>query len=180
MAEARGTGVRKIRSAMSANGSPAPRFEFDKERTYFTVVLPIHPAAVPQQAGAPAFDAGQNGLIMVSVGGDSIRPVVDKSLEGSGLGQATVLLDLALPDYVEPEAQRWEEVAKKIRNAVKPCIEKPGVERLHLFYHGPLAIAPLLGALVASSAKPALVYHYENGRYGLAYTIDRRFLIDKD
>ncbi len=89
-------------------------------------------------------------------------------------------MDLAEPDYVEPEPEHWESVAKRIRNAVKKSIEEPGVGRLHLFYHGPLAIAPLLGALLASSAKPTLVYHYENGRYVPAYTIDRRFLIAKD
>lgn len=180
MAEARGTGVRKIRSAMAANGSPLPRFEFDEGRTYFTVVLPIHPSALPRQLETSTVDVGQNGLILVAVEGESIRPVVEKSLERSGLGHAKILLDYAMPGYVEPESQSWEEVARKVRNAIKQCIDEPGIERLHLFYHGPVAIAPLLGALVASSAKPAFVYHYENGRYGLAYTIDRRFLIGKD
>lgn len=43
LAEARGTGIPKIRSSMEQNGSPAPRFDFDKERTYFRVTLPAHP-----------------------------------------------------------------------------------------------------------------------------------------
>ena len=43
LAETRSTGVPKIFQAMAANGSPEPRFEFDEGRTYFTVVLPIHP-----------------------------------------------------------------------------------------------------------------------------------------
>ena len=43
LAETRSTGIPKIFRAMAANGSPEPRFEFDEERTYFTVVLPIHP-----------------------------------------------------------------------------------------------------------------------------------------
>lgn len=43
LAETRGTGVAKIFAAMAANGSPPPRFEFDPEHTYFTVVLPVHP-----------------------------------------------------------------------------------------------------------------------------------------
>jgi len=43
LAETRSTGIPKIFRAMAANGSPEPRFEFDEGRTYFTVVLPIHP-----------------------------------------------------------------------------------------------------------------------------------------
>ncbi len=108
---------------------------------------------------------------MISVGAESIRPVVERSLEGSNLRQARVLVDFVEPDYVEPEPQHWEAVARKVKNAVKQCLELPGVERLHLFFHCPLAIAPLLGALAASSAKPTLVYHYEHGRYDLAYTV---------
>ena len=44
LAEGRFTGLGKIRRAMAENGSPPPRFEFDETRTYFTTVLPAHPA----------------------------------------------------------------------------------------------------------------------------------------
>jgi len=174
MAEARGTGVRKIHGAMAANGSPPPLFQFDAERTYFTLVLPIHPAAVRPATSRPM--TGQEGLVLISVGGESIRPAVEESLESSSLRQARVLVDLALPDYVE----RWDAVARQVRDAVRKGIEAPGVGRLHLFYHGPLALAPLLGALAASSSRPTVVYHFEHGRYGPAYTIDRRFLKAQD
>lgn len=43
LAEARGTGLPKIRRRMSESGSPEPRFDFDPGRTYFRVVLPAHP-----------------------------------------------------------------------------------------------------------------------------------------
>ncbi len=43
LAEARGTGVPKLFRSMEQNGSPAPRFDFDDERTYFRVTLPAHP-----------------------------------------------------------------------------------------------------------------------------------------
>jgi len=45
LTEGRGTGVPKIIRAMSRNGSPPPRFKTDEERTYFSAILPIHPAA---------------------------------------------------------------------------------------------------------------------------------------
>ena len=50
LAEGRGTGIPKIRRKMDENGSPAPHFEFDEERTYFRVVLPAHPQYIVLQA----------------------------------------------------------------------------------------------------------------------------------
>lgn len=46
LAEARSTGVPKVFQAMAENGSPEPRYEFDQDRTYFTVILPAHPEYV--------------------------------------------------------------------------------------------------------------------------------------
>jgi ATP-dependent DNA helicase RecG len=43
LAEGRGTGLPRIRRSMEENGSPAPTFDFDEERTYFRVTLPAHP-----------------------------------------------------------------------------------------------------------------------------------------
>lgn len=43
LAEARGTGIPKIRRQMRENGSPAPRFDFDADRTWFRTTLPAHP-----------------------------------------------------------------------------------------------------------------------------------------
>jgi ATP-dependent DNA helicase RecG len=43
LAEGHGTGIPKIRRRMRENGSPEARFDFDAERTYFRVTLPVHP-----------------------------------------------------------------------------------------------------------------------------------------
>ena len=43
LAEGRLSGLRKVFQAMEANGSQAPRFDFDEQRTYFHVTLPAHP-----------------------------------------------------------------------------------------------------------------------------------------
>jgi ATP-dependent DNA helicase RecG len=43
LAEARGTGIPKIRRTMRENGSPEPGFDFDEDRTYYRTTLPIHP-----------------------------------------------------------------------------------------------------------------------------------------
>jgi predicted HTH transcriptional regulator len=53
LAEARSSGLRKIRQAMERAGNPPPQFEFDEARTYFKVVLPIHPAHLPRARALP-------------------------------------------------------------------------------------------------------------------------------
>jgi ATP-dependent DNA helicase RecG len=50
LAEERGTGIPAVFGAMAENGSPAPRYEFDEQRTYFTVTLPAHPEHVALSA----------------------------------------------------------------------------------------------------------------------------------
>ena len=45
LTEGRATGIPKILRAMRENGSPAPEFETDDDRTYFMIRLPVHPDA---------------------------------------------------------------------------------------------------------------------------------------
>ena len=42
LTEGHATGLPAIRRAMQQNGSPEPLFDFDEERTWFQVTLPIH------------------------------------------------------------------------------------------------------------------------------------------
>jgi ATP-dependent DNA helicase RecG len=50
LAEARNSGIPRVKKAMAENGSPRPRYDFDEERTYFRVVLPAHPEYVALSA----------------------------------------------------------------------------------------------------------------------------------
>ncbi len=45
LTEGRSTGIPKILREMAANGSPAPEFDSDDDRTYYLVRLPVHPRA---------------------------------------------------------------------------------------------------------------------------------------
>jgi len=49
LAEARGTGVPKIKKSMRNNGSPEPIFETDDDRTYFEVTLPVHESFITKK-----------------------------------------------------------------------------------------------------------------------------------
>lgn len=51
LAEARGTGLPRIRKEMERNGSPPPVFRFDPDRTWFEVTLPIHPTFLRRENG---------------------------------------------------------------------------------------------------------------------------------
>jgi ATP-dependent DNA helicase RecG len=62
LTEGRGTGVPSIFKAMQENGSPAPRFETDDARTFFTTVLPVHPLAL-----AGADEPGDPESVLASV-----------------------------------------------------------------------------------------------------------------
>jgi predicted HTH transcriptional regulator len=54
LAEARRSGIGKIRRAMERAGNPPARFSFDEvERTYFEVTLPIHPVHLPKAPPLP-------------------------------------------------------------------------------------------------------------------------------
>lgn len=169
LAEKEGQGIPTIRSETLAVAEREP--EIVPGEADFTVRLPAANAEPELQIG----DGAEDGLILVTIGAESIRPIVEESLSGLGLQGASILVDLDIPKYVRPGA--WEKEAKKIRNKVKRWVEDPRFKRLHLFYRGPVVLAPLLGALIAP-AKPLVVYYFEGGRYERAYTLERRFLID--
>ena len=59
LAEGRSTGVPKILRAMSQNGSPAPVFESDENRTFFMVRLPAHEkvSLIAAKSGAEQVDS---------------------------------------------------------------------------------------------------------------------------
>lgn len=47
LTEGRATGIPKILKVMAADGSPAPVFESDDERTSFVIRLPVHAVSQP-------------------------------------------------------------------------------------------------------------------------------------
>ncbi len=51
LTEGRSTGIPKVLRAMHDNGSPAPDFDFDEGRTYFTAILPVHRAFAAHTGG---------------------------------------------------------------------------------------------------------------------------------
>jgi ATP-dependent DNA helicase RecG len=48
LTEGRSTGIPKVLRVMAENGSPAPEFDTDEDRTYFLIRLPVHAGAIRQ------------------------------------------------------------------------------------------------------------------------------------
>ncbi|MFI1195311.1 helix-turn-helix domain-containing protein [Micromonospora sp. NPDC020750] len=121
--------------------------------------------------GRPGSGAGQ-GVVVVSVGGKSIRESVEASLSELSLGDAEFVGQFVHEGYVGPDD--FQKLAATIRDQVRRWPEAR-VSRLNLFYKGPVALGPLLGALLGTMS--LAVYHLENGQRSQAYIIDRKFLL---
>lgn len=176
--QAEGQGIPKIFEQTIDTAERPPEYEITPHSVKVTIPAyqpePISPRPPPSPRPSTS-PTGKDALIFVSIGSTSIRSVVETSRKQLGLDNAEVFMDVALPDYVDPEQHGWESIAKKIRNEFGPIVDNPTIGQLHLFYRGPVVLAPLLGALVAN-AKPLTVYYYEKGEYRIAYTINTKFL----
>lgn len=152
------------------------RPELRSDGDSFTVVLPASRPLLSalRVADVDTATTARSGIIFISIGGGSIRPVAEHSFADLGLSPDDVLVDFAAA-YIEPHSPQWMEQAQRIRDELAGWVENPLYGKFHLFYRGPVVMAPLIGALVAP-AKPLVVYHYEDGRYFPAFTLDRRFL----
>ncbi|MFF5081464.1 helix-turn-helix domain-containing protein [Actinoplanes sp. NPDC000266] len=124
--------------------------------------------------GRPGSGAGQ-GVAVVSIGGRSIRQSVEAALPELSLEDAEFVGQFVYEGYVGPDD--FQQLAVTIRDQVRQWPDAR-VSRLNLFYKGPIALGPLLGALLGTTS--LAVYHLESGRRSLAYVIDRRFLVSSN
>lgn len=75
LTEGRSTGISKIIKVMEANGSPAPEFETDEDRSYLLVRLPIH-----EQAEVAATEVGAGAQVTPQVA-PQVTPQVQALLQ---------------------------------------------------------------------------------------------------
>lgn len=132
-------------------------------------------ASAPTVREDPPKGERTEGVILISIGGASIRGQVERSLEALNLRDVEIVLDYASMEFLDPEPSQWREQAAAIRDQVKRWVDDARYERFHLFYRGPVVSAPLLGALIAPN-RELNIYYYDNGRYSFAYTLNKRFL----
>jgi ATP-dependent DNA helicase RecG len=118
LAEARGTGLPKIRRGMEQNGSPAPSFDFDDARSYFRVTLPAHPNYRVVHALREASRLWAVGERVTAV--DHLRRAFESRPDSGAL--AGQLIDYAMASGAEDVARqvldRFEATSPKSQPAV--------------------------------------------------------------
>lgn len=172
IAQRRGQGIPVILKATRELTGKDPIFKLDAR--WFTVIIP----AVRPRRLAPTATPGLRGgdaLLLVAVAAPSIREQVLASLPELGLQGAPIVVDHTTPSYIESGGGDWQEAARQIRDLLRGVVDRPEYHHFHLFYRGPVVLAPLIGALIAS-VKPLHIYAYEEGRYVHAHTLDKKFL----
>jgi ATP-dependent DNA helicase RecG len=180
--QAEGQGVPTIHRETLEVAERPPEYLVDAMQV--TAVLPAYQPPPPSPRPSPPrsgpLTEAREGLVLISIGANSIRPSVDASRAPLALEGIDVVMDLALPGHMDTSPEGWQQVIKRLRAEFTRLLDDPSLSRLHLFYRGPIAILPLLGALIVN-AKPLRVYHHhDGGSYSLAYDLDRRFLKSTD
>lgn len=109
LAEMRNTGIPTIIREMKQNGSPAPKFDFDEERSYFRVTLPAHPRYVTLHAireAAYLWATGQKSAALA-------RLSESKNLAESGLVWAQIIDYRASDGDLSGAETEWNELIQK-------------------------------------------------------------------
>ncbi len=99
---------------MERNGSPAPRFETDQDRSYFLAILPVHPQArvearveVPVEARVTLTDVEKRILGTTAQGpqatSEIVRQLGYKSVPGNVKKALPHLIELGLLEYTIPD-----------------------------------------------------------------------------
>ncbi|HRI67473.1 MAG TPA: ATP-binding protein [Polyangium sp.] len=172
--QAEGQGIPTIFEKTKATAERAPEYEIDATEVKVTIPA-YHPQAPPAKPSPPIPTNTElkDGIILISIGGSSLRSSVEPWLARLGLSSADIIADVSLKEYVESIPDAWSETANKVYQAVAQCVDDRNYSHLHLFYRGPNIIGPVIGAAIAN-IKPLVVYSYFESRYERAYTLDRR------
>ena len=119
LAEMRSTGVPKIKIAMRNNGSEAPEFLFDTERTYFKVILSAHPRYI-------LIHALREAAYQWSIGERTIAKQILRSAFDKNKGSGSIAGQLIEYYYDSNEVGQSEEVFRGFhKSSLKTETEQP-------------------------------------------------------
>jgi len=126
LTEGRSTGISKILKVMAANGSPAPVFETDEDRSYFLTRLPVHERAIQHVTGEVAGEVTDHVTDHVTDQVEQLIRVVQDEMSRSELQQAlglthrqhfkevyldpalqSALIEMTIPDKPRSSKQRY-------------------------------------------------------------------------
>jgi len=121
LTEGRATGIPTVLKALKDNGSPAPRFNTDPERTFFEVELFIHPAFRQQ----PAITLALNTITATREG---INKILDEILAQAGTIDESVIGTIAGTIGADPQSidkqsvELWRRIDGTIAGAITGAI----------------------------------------------------------
>ena len=124
LTEGRGTGIPKIKRACQNNGSPAPIFETDDERTYFLTTIPIHESTMTSRPKRENLKKAESGQSQKAESAISIELRVLTILNNDEYGKVEIakILGKQKPDGQLNEAIRQLLENRKIEQTIP---EKP-------------------------------------------------------
>jgi ATP-dependent DNA helicase RecG len=171
LAQERGTGIpTAIRETVALTGAE-PTFEID---AWFKVTVPAHNPPAFRSEAEPVNPA--TGVLVISIGYGSIDlDVIRRSHAAFRDLQRDHVLPYSHVGVVS--GKDWEGVLRSLRDWLRQSFELPAFKEFHVFYRGPVAFGPLIGA-IAVGRKPLVVYYFdeEESLYRAAYRIDRKLL----
>lgn len=171
LAQERGTGIPRAVQETTALAGSEPTFEVGD---WFKVTVPAYNPPSPRTEGEPVNPG--SGVLVISIGYGTIElGIIRRSHADFRDLQEDRLRTYNYSGVVAGE--QWQVVLRDLRTWLRGCVEDPFFKELHLFYRGPVAFGPLIGA-IASGRKPLVVYYFDEdqGVYRSAYRIDRKLL----
>ena len=171
LAQEAGTGLpRAIRETLAIAGSE-PRFEIDN---WFRVMVPAY-YPEPDLVTTTEPVALDDMALMISVG----RGTIDRKLIARSVPEFATMPSERIQSFHNRhfvEGEQWVELVRELRDWLQMHAENPQVRELHLFFRGPIAIGPLIGAMMRR--KPFVVYSYDEEAliYRRIYRVDRKLL----
>ena len=172
LAQERGTGIpRAIEETVRVAGIE-PKFETDA--AMFKVTVPAYQPPIRKLMDEEI--SPEAGALLISIGHGTIeKSLLHKSYEGFRRMSEDRVRTYHYEGLVVGE--QWAELIRELRNWLRDCMDDPQFQELHLFYRGPVAIGPLIGAM-SVSRKPLIVYFHDEDTnlYRFAYRVDRKLL----
>jgi ATP-dependent DNA helicase RecG len=171
LAQERGTGIPRAVQETTALAGSEPTFEVGD---WFKVTVPAYTPPALRLEGEPVNPG--SGVLVISIGYGTIELEIIRRSNAAFRD----LREDRLRTYNHSGVvvgEQWQVVLRDLRAWLRGCFELPSFKELHLFYRGPVAFGPLIGA-IASGRKPLVVYYFDEdeGVYRSAYRIDRKLL----
>ncbi|MDE0229391.1 MAG: putative DNA binding domain-containing protein [Bryobacterales bacterium] len=173
LAEGRSTGIPKILRAMHGNGSPAPLFESDDDRTWFLTRLPVHEQARSEPSGQVTPQATpqvtpQVKQLVAALAGEMSRSQMQATIGIRDRNYFTTaylrpaleagLIEMRLPDKATSGNQRYRRTAagKALVQEVEPTPQVTPQDTPQVTGHVRQLVAALTGAMSGARLQEAL------------------------